>query len=336
MNANLKSTNFCIQLAWFFIIIGSIVIITFMLKAPFNDWSGECNATLFGQYGDFIGGFVGSLFSLAGFFMLYLTLKSQQYAIKKQDWETRMESFETTFFNLLKSQQNITNDIKAHFIGLSGTDEIKTVTIQGRDFFRFAIIERNRINNCLKTMKYDGFYNKVDDEYINYIIDGLYEQSDLDIVNIEEKEKEIIQQRRRQLLNRIYNITEKQWEKAQDLKGIYRIQFIYNLFFSKFHYAIGHYFRNLYHILKFIDQFETSQKNLTSDINEKIEIANKCNQYAQFVQAQMSAFELALLHDNALYFENMFRLVKKYNILENCSKDYLIDKMDYVLSTQHL
>ena len=44
----------------------------------------------------------------------------------------------------------------------------------------------------------------------------------------------------------------------------------------------------------------------------------------------MSAFELALLHDNALYFENMFHLVKKYNILENSSKDYLINKVDYI------
>ncbi len=323
--------------AWLFIIIGALTIIRFMFCAPFNDGSGEHNATLFGQYGDFIGGFVGTLFSLAGFFMLYLTLKSQLFAIQKQDWDARMVSFETTFFNLLNSQQNITNDIKAQFTGLSGTNEIKTFTIQGRDFFRFAVIERNRINRGLQAATYEGFYDDKDNEYINYIISGLYEQSYSDpSFNPEDCEEEIVQQRRRQLLNKVYGITREQWESAQSLQDAERVKFIYEIFFKRYHYAIGHYFRNLYHILKFIDQFEYAQKNKTTEVDEKAEIRYKCFQYAQFVQAQMSAFELALLHDNALYFENMFHLVKKYNILENCSKDYLINKVDYISPTQHL
>ena len=79
-----------------------------------------------------------------------------------------MVSFETTFFNLLNSQQNITNDIKAQFTGLSGTNEIKTFTIQGRDFFRFAVIERNRINRGLQAATYEGFYDDKDNVYIKY------------------------------------------------------------------------------------------------------------------------------------------------------------------------
>lgn len=333
METNIKQAKRWSGVAWLLIIIGIAVIVIFMLRTPFNDGSGECSASLFGQYGDFVGGFVGSLFSLAGFFLLYLTLKSQQLAIKKQDYEARMESFETTFFNLLSSQQNITNDIKAYFIGLSGTSDIKRFTIQGREFFRFAIIERNRINNCLKSKTYEGYYDKKDDEYINYVIDGLYDQFNSGFdpsCHPEAKEEELIQHRRRQLLNKVYGITKDKWVEACSLENGDRVEFVYQIFFNRFHYAIGHYFRNLYHILKFVEQFETTQKARVKSYDERAEIKNKCYQYAQFVQAQMSAYELALLHDNALCFDNMHRLVNKYDILENCSLDCLVNHQDYV------
>ncbi|SUE34153.1 putative phage abortive infection protein [Rikenella microfusus] len=333
MENAIKQTRIWSFWAWILIVIGILVIVIFMSRPPFNDGSGNCDASLFGQYGDFIGGFVGSIFSLAGFVMLYLTLKSQQLAIKKQDYEARMESFETTVFNLLNSQQHITNDIQANFVKLIGTSDIKVITIQGREFFRFAVTERNRINKCLKSKIYDGYYSDKDDEYIENLIAEIYDRSSPSFDpcnNPEEKENEIIQKRRRQLLNKIYGITQEHWDKAHKLQEAERVKYIYDIFFKRYHYAMGHYFRNLYHILKFIDQFESAQKRQASGYNEKSEINYKCFQYAQFVQAQMSAYELALLHDNALCFENMDRLVKKYNILENCAKEYLIDHINYV------
>lgn len=333
MKSNSKQLVCWNRFAWILIAIGGGIILIFLLRSPFNDWSWNCDATLFGQYGDFIGGFVGSIFSLAGFVMLYLTLKSQQLAIKKQDYEARMESFETTVFNLLNSQQHITNDIQANFVKLIGTSDIKVITIQGREFFRFAVTERNRINKCLKSPIYDGYYSDKDNENIENLIAEIYDQSSLNFDpcdNPEEKENEIIQKRRRQLLNKIYGITQEHWNKARKLQEAERVKYIYDIFFKRYHYAMGHYFRNLYHILKFIDQFESAQKRQVSGYNEKSEINYKCFQYAQFIQAQMSAYELALLHDNALCFENMDRLVKKYNILENCAKEYLIDHIDYV------
>lgn len=78
----------------------------------------------------------------------------------------------------------------------------------------------------------------------------------------------------------------------------------YNLFFEKNQNNLGHYFRNLYHIIKYID---------------KSEVLNK-KTYTNFVRAQLSSHELALIFYNCLT-ENgsdKFKpLVEEYSLLKN-------------------
>ena len=52
---------------WGVAFLGLGIMIFFLTCLPFNDGSGVRNAELFGQYGDFIGGVVGTLFALFGF-----------------------------------------------------------------------------------------------------------------------------------------------------------------------------------------------------------------------------------------------------------------------------
>ena len=56
-------------IAFAFVLFGIIVILFFLLSSPFNDGSFNRNAELFGQYGDFIGGFIGTVFTLPGFYL---------------------------------------------------------------------------------------------------------------------------------------------------------------------------------------------------------------------------------------------------------------------------
>lgn len=307
-------------IAWGLAFLGFATIITFMCISPFNDWSGQTDSVLFGLYGDFIGGFAGSLFSLAGFFLLYLTFRAQQHIIKQQDEELKaqkkafeQESFETTFFNLLNVQQNLTNEIKAYFKKLKGVAEIEDYAISGREFFSIAVKERFQIEKSLSSQKYFGMHS----------CSNIYSYLDKEPTRTQ-KEREI------QLVNEIYGITKEKWQEGRKKEGIDRINFIYDLFFHKYHYAIGHYFRNLYHIVRFIRQFEVIQRRKNRDQLEDERIIKQCKNYAQFIQAQMSSDELALLHDNSLGFPRMLKLVKKYNLVDNCSIEDLIDKTNFI------
>jgi len=76
--------------------LGAALILYFALfKGPFNDYSFQINPDLALNFGGFIGGIVGPIFSLAGVFMLFETLIYQRTTFQKQQFENR-------YFELLK------------------------------------------------------------------------------------------------------------------------------------------------------------------------------------------------------------------------------------------
>ena len=86
----------------------------------------------------------------------------------------------------------------------------------------------------------------------------------------------------------------------------------YDIFFKKYQNNLGHYFRNLYHIIKFVD---------------KSEIDNK-KRYTNFVRAQLSSHELALIFYNCLsvYGSEMFKpYIERYSLLKNMNKDLIFN-----------
>lgn len=116
-------------------------------------------------------------------------------------------------------------------------------------------------------------------------------------------------------------------KETQQLKEDYynRARVAYNLLFKKHHSTLGHYFRNLYRILKFIDE----QENQT--IEEK-------QNYVGIIKAQLSTYELVLLTYNCLsdYGNDKFApLVKRYNLLDNLDKSILIEEVHYELFYTH-
>jgi Putative phage abortive infection protein len=98
------------------------------------------------------------------------------------------------------------------------------------------------------------------------------------------------------------------------------LQKLQNLFkaFSKDHQVIvGHYFTNMYRILKFIDQ------------NEILSPQEKMD-YIGLLRAQLSSYELVLLLYNGIstYGKDKFLpLMRKYDLLQNLNVDLLIEKV---------
>ena len=77
---------------------------------------------------------------------------------------------------------------------------------------------------------------------------------------------------------------------------------------------LSHYFRNLYHVIKFIAESQLDEKQK--------------KRFASLARAQVSTHELTLLYYNCLadYGREKFKpLVEKYTLLESIDHELLID-----------
>lgn len=83
---------------------------------------------------------------------------------------------------------------------------------------------------------------------------------------------------------------------------------ICNAYFSKNQKSLGHYFRTLYNVIKFVDQGNTDNKKF----------------YSNLLRAQLSSDQLALIFFNAhsIYgFEKMLPLLSKYHLTKHLPQD---------------
>lgn len=323
---NVLSKN-AIKIAIFLLTIGLLTILLFGLFKPFNDWSFIPNSELFGQYGDFIGGFVGTIFSLVAILLLYKTLIAQQNSIEKQDEAItiqrsafEIELFETTFFNLLKTQQELTDGIKAYFHSLNDNFATVTTTVLGREFFAYSKPELRKIWLSIESENYLGTFDDDEDYlmYVNQKIDEYYNPNSPNYYHPNDakiEENRIRNNERLRYVNKFYQITKVRWTEIKYLPVNKRIEAVYGLYFQRYHYAIGHYFRHLYHIIKFAKEFKPAIEQ-HKDINKK---------YIDFIQAQMSSFEMMLLFYNALAFPKLLDLLIEFNFLENLAEEDLVD-----------
>jgi Putative phage abortive infection protein len=108
--------------------------------------------------------------------------------------------------------------------------------------------------------------------------------------------------------------------KIQNQPPIFQIRTAYEEVFKVYEAQLGHYFRNLYRIVKFVDEAQIDEK-------EK-------NTYIGIIKAQLSSYELTMLLYNALseHGINFLPLMRKYNLLDNINKELSnITGQDYEL-----
>ncbi|TAK61666.1 MAG: hypothetical protein EPO24_05635 [Bacteroidetes bacterium] len=123
----------------------------------------------------------------------------------------------------------------------------------------------------------------------------------------------------RDCFKKMYNEYERRYQEyyLQHSKDYHSLEELINKsylnFFNKYQLDIGHYFRNLYHIIKFIDK--------NPEISDK-------EFYTSLVRAQLSTYELALLFYNCLseLGNKKFKpLIVTYHLLKNLQTDVIID-----------
>lgn len=285
---------------WVFGIVATLFIVVttwvYFVKGHIN--LGDIEFTKLGTYGDFIGGLLGTILSIVAVILVYKTYISQSRELELNRKLLEQQSFENTFFNMLKVHQDLKNNISFstsnllfrkyyNALGSEGKGVSKPIEVNGREFLNLASDDFKNLFNANTTT------------HNNYLIKD----------NIQKELKDY----------KYDGILNKPISPDDHLE---HIQFKYDLFFQTYGRYLGDYFRNLYHILNFISKKKSEE---IIDNPNKIISINKYQQYADILQSQMSFSELLLNFYNASKYPKMKELINEFDFLENLHVDNLLD-----------
>lgn len=274
---------------------GLALALIYSFHPIFNDRSFLMNPTLAGQFGDFVGGFIGSLFSLAGVLLLFETLKRQQQVFQHQQFETR-------FFELLRLHRENVNEM-THRV-----PQEEDYTAKGRRVFIEMRKQYGEIYELVKS-ECGQVLSKEEILDVSYLI--LFYGVAIDSLQMIKTRFESSYPNRIGILNALI-------EKLRQIKAKNRDI----VFFGGHQVRLGHYFRHLFHAVKYVD----SQVFLTP--LEKYE-------FVKTLRAQLSTHELAIFFFNSLSqlgaqweraaSNNNHKLITKYKLIKNIPQGFTFD-----------
>lgn len=255
-----------------------------------------------GTFGDKFG-FINSLFSALALIGVVVSTYLQKEELNDTKKEFEQQNFQTTFFNLLKNQREIATEIESTFWELVNYEKEQVYNIKGKEFFISSKISLTSIVNVLNSKRY-GNYKEWQEHLFSDEMNFPHSPESAEITTNYAKKLFTIYN---------YSIEKNIVENNYNENSIEIFTKAYTIFFHKYNYVIGQYFRHLFHILKFLDT------------NSKTKIDPQ--EYAGFIQAQMSIPELFLLYYNCLIFPKMKELIIRFNLLENLYEQDLINKI---------
>lgn len=238
-----------------------------------------------GWIGDTLGGITAPFIGFVNIVLLIWTLRKQIEFNKEQLKTQRNEQFKAAFFQMLQTQRELLHEVNGTFLSRNMKGNVVGGKVSGLDYFHDAGLE-------LKTL-FDVLDGKINDGVI--------------ISNIKNK----------------YGITEAllcDYSKADNEK---QMEIAYRQFFGT-HFELGHYFRHLYHILKFISNEKENAMLGVYDDQEKSDIKKRYKGYADLLQATLSAEELRIAYYNCVAFENAKKLFIEFQFVENLTRGNLI------------
>ena len=281
---------------------GIFIIFLGIIIFSWNEWnfssSREIELNRLTQFSDFIGGLAGPIFALVGVILFYVALTEQ-----RKDFATNREALHAQT-KALKQQ-------------------IVEFELQRQELSETTQVFKIQTETFRKQQFESTFFNLI----------NLHHQI---VTSIDISRREDKYPRLESLINKNANKHEKETvvTTGRDCFGIFRKEFIsiyqkykvenpkmneltvinnsYWIFYQKHQSDLGHYFRNLYHVFKFIDNSGEPNKST----------------YTSLVRAQLSNNELFLLFYNCasnLGNEKFLPLIEKYHLLQNLNKDNIID-----------
>lgn len=333
-----------ISLAYFCLGIGLIVLAVFIYNicgtyVISRDLTPEDMAQT-GQIGDFMGGVIGSIWALAGVLLYFSALRLQQQEMKSQREEMAsnqklldQQLFETTFFNLLKAQENIKNGIHAFFywIVIDNRSNIKEIKQEkyGVNFFANAALQLKWLHNFI--LNYN-LLKCTSLESLQEELDCFVQTLNFNEVSYFEDEQKLDDYKywiRQQYLGLNYSIDVYDFLKIREIDdNSKKSAYAYWLLYSKYEFCLSHYCRHFYNLIKFLDDY--GNKLLSeidkSNVEDRLKVEHRIGSYLSFIQSSISSPELVILYYNMLLFPKASTLYAKYNIFENLNIENLLDK----------
>lgn len=260
-----------------------------------NEWSKPIDSEIFSNWGGFISGIMASG---ALIFTYFIFIQQRIDNIEKENQDDifrQNQEFENRFFRMVENLQFIVGQI--------------TISIP-----QTKVTTDNEIAD--KTNDYNTLF--VAD--VNYkIINRIYDNRTLKISG-----REALHILLTNLKNGLKKITiDDIWDEEQTEED--RERLMYDEFYNKYFYLLGHYFRYIYHIILYIDDFDL-----------KILDSNKKEYFIKLLQAQVSTDEMGLIFYNAVLNDKAKKkdtgeakfqhLLDTYKFLENIDNNSLIDK----------
>ena len=275
--------------------IGGIVFIFFaaLLFVLFGSWSFTCalNEEKLGQFGDFIGGVIGSLFSLAGVILFYVALKEQRRDININQENLKLQT------TALNHQVEEFREQKEELIETRKVYEEQTTLIREQtNLYKQQNKELKEQTNTAKLQQFESSFFS----YLNMFIE-LKKILDLKAAGSNYFD---------QLYSELLEIDSKGMELVETF------ELVQNKYLEVFHEnkdKLSHYFKTLYRIIVLID---------SSPLEDE-----RKSQYFKLLRSQLSDSELLILYYN--YHSHLGVKVRpyiiKYSILKHIR---ILDKIE--------
>ncbi|MBU2912704.1 putative phage abortive infection protein [Reichenbachiella agariperforans] len=276
------------------IISGVSFSIYVALSDFFNDGSGQLDPSLASNYGGFIGGVVGTVFTVVGFFLLYITLLEQRRTFN-------IQQFENKYFEFLKMhRENVQN------ISHRRPDKKVDENVSGQGFFvqlRAQYFKIRKQINDANNPEIDNIMSVSTDVLNDLSFQLLYYGVSEGMRNVTEKIVDSI------VGDKIKS--QKVIDKIREKKAKYNDD---HVFYGGHQSRLGLYFKLFYEVVKFVDR----QGFLTSKEKEH---------YIDMLIAQLSVYEQSIICLEALsnlgFGNNNLGLIRKYHLLNGIPQGFL-------------
>ena len=265
--------------AWYFVTIGFLVAILSSVYFAFMTFGKEFELNLLG---DFLAGSVASIWSLAGLFFIYVAFLGQKQQLLNQQLEIMYSQLEFKHTRL-------------ELIGQKKEMKLQNETLRTQKFENTFFQMLNLLSDSVNSL-----ILRTEDGKANVIIASgrnCFEKFDLEV------------------RNNIYSLNGfKNWIELEGITIEKAINSYENIYYQR-KSDLSHYFRTLYHIIKFIDK-------------SKIKIQGK-KQYISIARAQLSSYEQILLFYNCIHEngnEKFKTLIERYTLFKNIDESLIYNK----------